>query len=74
MADWRPIETCPQDGFFIVHQDGAVRAMFRERGEWRSTSVAIDGYGDIIHNAKVRETAVYEPTHWMDIPEPPTST
>ena len=71
MSDWQPIETCPQDGFFLVHQDGAIRLMFRTRGEWQATALALDQYGDPNHAIKVRETGVYEPTHWMPLPDPP---
>ena len=44
MSDWQPIETCPQDGFFLVHQDGAIRLMFRTRGEWQATASAQRGW------------------------------
>lgn len=71
MSEWQPIETCPQHGLFIVHQDGAIRIMFRDGGEWQATALALDQYGDPDHRIKVRETGVYAPTHWMQIPEPP---
>jgi hypothetical protein len=71
MSEWRPIETCPQDGLFLVYQDGAMRLMYRSRGEWQATAVAVDQWGASIADIKVRETGVYEPTHWMPLPGPP---
>jgi hypothetical protein len=71
MAEWRPIETCPQDTFCLVYQDGAIRTMLRENGAWLSLAVAIDKFGDVVPGVDVRETGVYEPTHWMPLPDPP---
>ena len=73
MSEWQPIETCPQDGIFLVHQAGAIRVMFRNRGAWQATAHAIDVHGDDPgHGITVRETGVYEPTHWMPLPERPS--
>ncbi len=68
---WKTIESCPQDGIFLVHEAGAMRVMFREGGEWKSTSVGLNEYGDASEHIRVRETGVYEPTHWMELPERP---
>ena len=29
---WRPIETAPKDGYFLVHEDGAIRVKLRHKG------------------------------------------
>lgn len=68
---WQPIETCPADGLFLVHENGAIRTMFCEKGRWLATAVAVDKYGDPCGDIKVRETGVYEPTDWMPLPDPP---
>jgi hypothetical protein len=69
---WEPIETCPQDGLFLVHEDGAIRIMYRTRGTWEATAVALDPiHGEPMRDIKVRETGVYTPTHWMPLPDPP---
>jgi hypothetical protein len=68
---WQPIATLTEDGLYLVHQDGAIRTMLREKGVWVSTAVALDVWGDPDRRIKVRETGVYEPTHWMPLPEAP---
>jgi hypothetical protein len=68
---WQPIETCPPDGLFLVHEDGAIRVMYRSRGEWQATAVAIDEWGSSRSDIGVRETGVYNPTHWMPLPARP---
>lgn len=70
-SPWQPIDTCPQDGLFLVHEDGAIRCMYRSRGEWQATAVALDQWGCSTELIKVRETGVYTPTHWMPLPAPP---
>lgn len=34
---WQPIETCPQDGYFLVYEDTAIRAKLRYKGQWQHT-------------------------------------
>lgn len=70
MSEWQPIETAPMDGFFLVHEDGAIRTMLRENGYWLPTAIALDEYGDP-SGGPVRETGVHNPTHWMPLPDPP---
>lgn len=77
---WQPIETAPRDGFFLVYEDGAMRAMFRHNGEFQSPAyAAIDGeYGEnIVGDDAKRLTGgrllkvcdiIREPTHWMPLP------
>jgi hypothetical protein len=75
VSEWQPIETCPANTFCLVYEDGAIRTMFRTDGVWEATAIIVDEYGQGVDPArlgvKVRETGVYEPTHWMALPEPP---
>ena len=34
---WLPIDQCPQSGYFLVHEDGATRALMRSDGKWLRT-------------------------------------
>lgn len=73
MNGWQPIETCPDDGFFLVHEDGAIRAMFRTEGRWGATARPTDTFGDLRMDLRAVE-CISEPTHWMPLPEPPLAT
>ena len=33
-SGWQPIETAPKDGYFLVYEDGAMRALMRIDGNW----------------------------------------
>lgn len=56
----------------LVHEDGAMRCMlYNARCEWECLAVALDQYGDALRGVRVRESGVYEPTHWMPLPAPP---
>lgn len=33
-ARWQPIDSAPQDGYMLVHEDGALRALLRVGGVW----------------------------------------
>lgn len=80
---WQPIETCPSDGFFLLHGDGAIRAMWRfEGGEWEYPDIPIlvDEVGNRLVAREVKELRSetltmtglpFEPTHWMQLPEVP---
>jgi hypothetical protein len=67
MSTWEPIDSCPADGLFLVYEDGAIRLMFRTKGEWQATAVAVDQYGASIEGVRVRETGVYQPQLWRPI-------
>lgn len=73
MSEWQPVETAPQDGFFLVYEDGAMRTMQRDNGVWSHSAIAVrrDTYGDehLIDGAIIRDV-IREPTHWMPLPEP----
>lgn len=86
-SEWQPIKTCPESGFFLVCQDGAVRTMWRYKGEWRipAMAVIVGPWGDSIvgdgaalilpsgYKLAVHDDCA-EPTHWMLLPEVPTET
>lgn len=66
VMEWQPIETAPKDGRRIRGQDadGRLHETF-----WGKTShVPLYGwnYGD-----DVEDLNLWEPTHWMPLPEPP---
>lgn len=84
MSEWRPIETCPPDGFFLVHEDGAIRAMLRFGGKWDhpGVPVLVTEYGDRLTSLETERAygrkleisdCIYEPTHWMDLPDAPSN-
>jgi hypothetical protein len=68
---WQPIESVPDDGFFLVFEGGAMRMMYRSRGEWQASALAVDEHGQSRHDIRVRETGVYSPTHWSELPNAP---
>lgn len=83
---WQPIETAPQDGYFLVHEDGATRALFRFRGHWQKIgypAIISNMWGDAIvgddakrllppgYRLEIRDGCCENPTHWMPLPEPP---
>lgn len=58
---WQPIETAPKDGSFIIY--GPSIGVICEVENWLDTQFACffsESYGRI-----------YNPTHWMPLPEPP---
>lgn len=83
MTDWQPIETCPADGYFLLHDDGAIRAMVRfEGGAWEypDIPILIDKVGNRLVAREVKDLrgetltmtgASFAPTHWMSLPDPP---
>ena len=70
MSEWQPIESCPDGSFALFYEDGAVRLLFFEGGEFKSPDWAVDAWGDIASGVMVR-TLIVEPTHWMPLPDPP---
>lgn len=58
----------------LVHEDGAIRCLlYNGRGEWGCLAVALDQYGGAMPGVRVRESGVYEPTHWMPLPPLPAA-
>jgi hypothetical protein len=83
---WQPIETVPEDGYFLVHEDTAIRALLRINGEWQSTSYPVivsNCWGDVIVGADaqrllpegyklgIEDGCCKNPTHWHPLPPPP---
>lgn len=68
---WKLIEECPANGFFLVYQNGAVRTMHRTDGKWEYTGVPVrvDEWGDmhVEKNLKITD-CLNEPTHWQNLP------
>lgn len=87
MSEWQTItETSPPPGFYLVHEDGAIRTMMRNNdGSWENPAIPllIDPVGNRLVPREVRETrpghdlilsdCIYEPTDWMHLPEMPGS-
>lgn len=48
---WQPIETAPQDGYILVHEDGAFRALLRINGAWHRPAypaIITHPFGEVI--------------------------
>ena len=83
---WRPIETAPEDGYMLVYEDEAIRALFRYKGTWQKIgypAIVCTPYGDALvgEDAKrilpsgctleIRDGCCENPTHWMPLPAAP---
>lgn len=63
MMDWQPIETAPKDGTRVLGCDGScVEVIF-----------FIKGRGWFNQSAEISLWNVFPPTHWMPLPQPPTT-
>jgi hypothetical protein len=66
MSEWQPIETAPRDGHDIL---------ITNRGHGMLVRIAFwdeaFGVGGRWSTWPGRNPALYEPTHWMPLPEPP---
>lgn len=84
--DWQPIEIAPLDEFLLLYEDGAMRCgMWNSRlGKWEPAEipVLIDKAGNRIVSRELEMLRgerldlsgfLWEPTHWMRLPEPPRS-
>lgn len=82
MSDWQPIETCPQDGFFLVSEDGAIRTAMRHKGVFESPDfpILIKDQNRLIPrevkhhygwDLELCGCSCLNPSHWMELPEPP---
>lgn len=80
--DWQPIETAPKDEFILLYEDGMMRCGLWENGGWHPAEipVLIDKSENMIVSRELQALRgerlilsgfVYEPTHWMPLPEPP---
>lgn len=59
--EWQPIETAPKDGTEVLIFDGANRTVGYFNRYW---SLSVMG-------AYAEDDEIYDPTHWMPLPEPP---
>lgn len=81
MSEWQPIETAPKDGTeVLVGVDIATvwivrNASFVREDDWVPRGGCGDGWW-AYNNSVTQEMleGIYEPTHWMPLPEPPEST
>jgi hypothetical protein len=83
--DWQPIESAPRDGMVLLYEDGAMRLAFWEDGQWTQPAVPVlvTEHGDRLtrrevaqrnpHETLALSDCLYEPTHWMPRPAPPTA-
>ncbi len=84
---WQPIETAPKDGYMLVHEDGAIRALFRSRGVWQKIgypAIVATPWGDALvgqdaerilpqgYRLEICDGCCEGPTHWMPLPDAPT--
>lgn len=69
MNGWRPIETAPKDGTYLILVDCDLVTI----GKWMNSDALRDeswvGFDSI---QSLHKTCVIAPTHWMPLPEPPT--
>jgi len=85
---WQPIETAPQDGYMLVHEDTAIRALMRINGAWSQVAfpaIISHPWGDVIvgegvkhflpkgYRLAIQDGCCETPTHWMPLPPPPTA-
>ena len=58
MSEWKPIETAPRDALILGHDDGMVRLIFWETGQWKQVGATV-------------EAGYFMPTLWHPLPFPP---
>lgn len=83
---WQPIETAPKDGYFLFHEDGAIRAKLLIDGKFHSVAypaIVTAPWGDVVVGEDagrllpsgctlaIRDGCCENPTHWMPLPKPP---
>ena len=70
MSEWQPIETAPKDGTAcLVTYDGIVVP-----ARWRLSRISKNLFGWHLDNwSDLDIEFAMNPTHWMPLPEPPTS-
>ncbi|MET3232203.1 UNVERIFIED_ORG: hypothetical protein ABIC54_004408 [Burkholderia sp. 1263] len=61
MSEWKPIETAPAEGQFLVYMPGEKRQPIQV-AKWHQNMKTI---GNQFH------FDMEQPTHWMPLPEPP---
>lgn len=77
MSDWRPIETAPKDDTACLVWNGTNVSVARF-GEVRQSGKVewwpLANGETVDDNTHYHEMMVVEPSHWMPLPEPPTTT
>ncbi len=53
--EWLPIESAPQTGYMLVHEDGAIRALMRINGKFEAP-----GYPALVSNGPWADVLVGE--------------
>ena len=72
---WQPIETAPRDRPILLYRPGAVGDRRVSPGGWNGCRYHSNPrpYWDcFVANTDTRWCRDFPPTHWMDLPEPPT--
>lgn len=76
--NWQPIETAPKDSrdLILYFPDATLKVMICCWIEWDYGEEVDEGYADGWYHQKVgdgSDSQIYdvEPTHWMELPEPP---
>lgn len=88
LGAWRPIETAPRDGYMLVHEDSAIRALLRIDGVWHKCgypALIEPTWGDVLvgedakrmlppgYRLELRDGCCDNPTHWMPMPSAPSA-
>jgi len=74
MMDWQPIATAPKDDTPILGSDGKTQFTISYSVDWHIMCEGYDSeYVIAIEKAypECALEALYSPTHWMPLPEPP---
>lgn len=71
MNEWQPIETAPKDGVTIICWDGLRVDMWRWDKQQHNTRPK--PYWARVGLWRARDDRSCQPTHWMPLPEPPTT-
>ena len=75
MNNWEPIETAPHDRAILLYRPNAGPCQVAV-GYWEGQKLKMDPkpYWAIAlaNYNQVRYARAYLPTHWMDLPKPPT--
>lgn len=62
MSEWQPIETAPAADFVLVTAKGEMPRVARTyTGNVHGAWIMAEGQGGVV---------IYQPTHWMPLPEP----
>ncbi len=69
MTEWQPIETAPRDSSEVLVFSNSVTATASfgvHHEKWLAT-----WDGDLVYDSKSDIVEVFDPTHWMPLPEKP---